>query len=141
MKELSRITRRSLDAAALPYAGLMPADRRRLASLIGILVGSGALHLIAPRPYQRIVPPGLGDARRIVYASGVVEIACAGLLAVPRTRRLGGRCAAALFVVVFPANLYAVGVMNSTAGKAAAIARLPLQLPMITAALRVAREA
>jgi hypothetical protein len=29
------------------------------------------------------VPPGLGDARRIVYANGLVEIVCAALLQLP----------------------------------------------------------
>jgi uncharacterized membrane protein len=48
---------------------------------------------------------------------------------------------AALFVGVFPANIYAVKVMGGTrVGRAAAIARLPLQWPLITAALQVARE-
>ena len=49
---------------------------------------------------------------------------------------------AALFVAVFPANLYAVKAVGSRrTAKAVAIARLPLQLPMISSALAVAREA
>jgi uncharacterized membrane protein len=63
------------------------------------------------------------------------------MLAAPRSRRLGGLASAALFVGVFPANIYAVKVMGGTrVGRAAAIARLPLQWPLITAALQVARE-
>jgi uncharacterized membrane protein len=46
-----------------------------------------------------------------------------------------------LFVGVFPANLYAVKVVGPNKTKqAAAIARLPLQWPMISNALKVARE-
>jgi uncharacterized membrane protein len=116
-------------------------DDRRLAVLIGLLGGSAVLHFILPRPYEKIVPPGFGDPRTMVYASGVAELACAGLLASPRTRRLGGLLSAGLFVGVFPANLYAVRVFGpSKLGRAAALARLPLQVPMVVAALRVARE-
>jgi uncharacterized membrane protein len=113
---------------------------RRLAGLIGLLGVSGALHLVKPKPYERIVPPQLGDARRIVLVSGVVELGCAALLVVPATRRRGALASAAVFVGVFPANLYAVATMPNKLLKAGAIARLPLQVPMITAALKVARD-
>jgi uncharacterized membrane protein len=44
-------------------------------------------------------------------------------------------------VAVFPANLYAVRAVGShRVAKAVAIARLPLQLPMISSALAVARR-
>jgi uncharacterized membrane protein len=45
-----------------------------------------------------------------------------------------------VFVGVFQANLYAVATMPNKLLKAGAIARLPLQVPMITAALKVARD-
>jgi uncharacterized membrane protein len=59
-----------------------------------------------------------------------------------RTRRIGALLSAGLFVAVFPANIYAVKVMgrSSKLAGAAAILRLPLQAPMIAAALKVARE-
>jgi uncharacterized membrane protein len=114
---------------------------RRLAGLVGLLGVSGVLHLVMPKPYEKIVPPQLGDARRIVLASGVVEIGCAALLAAPTTRRWGALASAALFVGVFPANIYAVTTIRNKFLKAGAIARLPLQVPMISAALKVARDA
>jgi uncharacterized membrane protein len=77
-----------------------------------------------------------------VLASGAAELVCAALLAAPRTRRVGGLLSAGLFIGVFPANLYAVKVVGpSTLLRAGAVARLPLQLPMITAALKVTRQA
>ena len=116
-------------------------ESRRLATLIGILGGSAVLHFAIPKPYQKIVPPGFGDPATLVYASGVAELICAGMLATPSTRRLGGLASAALFVAVFPANIYSVKVMGGTRlGRTAAILRLPLQWPLITAALRIARE-
>jgi uncharacterized membrane protein len=116
-------------------------SERRVARLTVLLGGSGVLHFLAPKPYRKIVPPSLGDPATLVRRSGIAELGCAALLAVPQTRRLGGWASAALFVAVFPANLYAVKAVGSRrAAKAVAIARLPLQLPMITSALAVARE-
>ncbi|MGO1227912.1 MAG: DoxX family protein, partial [Brachybacterium sp.] len=80
--------------------------RKTAGCLATLLGGAGILHLARPEPFDSIVPPALpGPARTYTYASGVAELGIAGLLAVPRTRRLGGIAAAALFVAVFPANL------------------------------------
>src|SRR4051812_31123436 len=117
----------------------MQPESRRVGVLMAILGGSGIVHLIAPRVYDKIVPPQFGDPRRIVYLSGVAELGCAALLADPRSRRLGGLLSAGLFVAVFPANLYAVRVMPTRLTRVGAIARLPLQVPMVTTALKVAR--
>ncbi|WP_068157975.1 DoxX family protein [Rhodococcus phenolicus] len=114
----------------------------RLASL---LLGSGTLHFVRPQPFDRIVPRALpGDARAYTYASGVAELAVGTALVVPRTRRLGGALAAALFVAVFPANIQmAVSWWRSDrmspAAKAIAGARLPLQIPLVTEAVKVWR--
>jgi uncharacterized membrane protein len=117
-------------------------DRRRLAGLIAILGGSGVLHFVAPRGYEKIVPPRLGDPASLVRQSGAAELACAAMLAMPNTRRLGGWASAALFVAVFPANVYTLKVLAPSRPKqAAALARLPLQWPMIAAAMKVARGA
>jgi uncharacterized membrane protein len=123
------------------YLEGMTSDARRLKRLMALLGVSGVLHLVKPTPYEKIVPPKFGDAHTLVLASGVAEMALAGMLAVPRSRKLAGWLSAGLFVAVFPANVYAVKVFGAHKfGRAAAIARLPLQLPMIAAALKVARE-
>jgi uncharacterized membrane protein len=49
-----------------------------LAAVVG---GSGALHLLSPGFYERLVPPFLGSPRAWVYASGFVELDCAAALA------------------------------------------------------------
>ena len=62
------------------------------------LGGMGVLHLAKPEPFDQLIPPMLpGSARAWTYGSGVAELAVAGLLAVPATRRAGGAAAAALF--------------------------------------------
>lgn len=106
-----------------------------------MLGGSGVLHLVRPRTYEWLVPPELGDARAWVLASGVAEIGTAGLLAAPRSRRWGGWAAAGLLIAFVPAHLHTLRVVpRRPLPLAVAAVRLPLQLPMIAAALRVARE-
>jgi uncharacterized membrane protein len=118
--------------------------RRRL-SLLGLTAlvgGSGALHLLLPAPYRRIVPAPLAQWRgELVAASGFAEIACAALLALPSTRRWGALATAALLVAVFPANLQmAIDGGYADAGfpannAALAWLRLPLQVPLVLWAL------
>lgn len=104
--------------------------------LAGLLATTGTLHIVAPKPFDALIPSALpGTARFWTYASGAAELGLAGLLAVPRTRRLGGTLAAAFFVAVFPGNLKAVRVVRHPVGKAVAVARLPLQIPLVTQAL------
>ena len=109
-----------------------------------MLLGIGTVHFVAPKPFDEIVPAELpGSPRFYTYASGVAELTTGALLLVPRTRRLAGLAAAALFVSVFPANINMVRLWwdKPWPMRAVAIARLPLQIPMITAALKVRRNA
>ena len=113
---------------------------RTAAGLAAALGGSGVLHLVRPRTYEWLVPPELGDARAWVHASGVAEIATAGLMAVPATRRAGGWAAAALLAAFVPAHLHTFRVLpRRPLPMAVATLRLPLQVPLVLAALRVAR--
>ncbi len=119
-------------------------SRFLLVGLCVLMGGSGMLHFVAPAPYRGIVPgPLRAQAALIVALSGVCELVCAILLAVPRTRRLGALATAALLVAVFPANVQmaldsgpAVDLMTS--GRTAiAWLRLPLQIPLILWALSI----
>ena len=113
---------------------------RTAAGLAAALGGSGVLHLVRPRTYEWLVPPELGDARAWVLASGVAEIATAGLMALPATRRVGGWAAAALLVAFVPAHLHTFRVIpRKPLPLTVAAVRLPLQVPLIRIALRVAR--
>ena len=117
--------------------------------LAGMMIGSGVLHLVAPGTYERTVPRQLPDARKVVFVSGVVELACGALLLVPATRKVGGWATVALLAAVFPANVQMMldaGTEHQAAKnvpaplfRAVALARLPMQVPMIRRALRVAR--
>ena len=88
-----------------------PAQRRRRADALarrqaGMYAVTGMLHLAVPGVYERIIPEALpGTPRQWAVWSGVAELGVAGLLAMPRTRRLGGAASAALLVGVWPGNL------------------------------------
>jgi uncharacterized membrane protein len=110
------------------------------------LVGMGILHFVAPKPFDEIIPAELpGSARFYTYASGVGEVATGALLLAPKTRRLGAVAAIALFISVFPGNVNMVRLWFKDPAKPlpmriGAIARLPLQIPMITEALKIYRS-
>ncbi|WP_241385900.1 DoxX family protein [Rhodococcus sp. CH91] len=122
-------------------------SQRSAIRLACLLLGAGVLHFVRPEPFDGIVPRALpGEARTYTYLSGAAEIAVAGALAVPRSRRLGGALAAALFLAVFPANVQMTATWLrspklSPAAKALSVARLPLQIPLVTEALKVRRAA
>lgn len=117
--------------------------RRASPYLLGaLLAGSGVSHFAATAAYAAIVPQQLPAARTLVQVSGLAELACAAGLAIPRIRRLAGWATAALFVVVFPANVQMAldrGGHSPVYG-ALVLARLPLQVPLIWWAVAVARQ-
>ncbi|WP_028645827.1 DoxX family protein [Nocardioides sp. URHA0020] len=103
---------------------------------------SGTVHLAKPEVYLPLMPSWVPAHREVILASGVAEIACAAGLAVPTTRRAAGWASVLLLLGVYPGNIKMAldsTKTRSTGFKAVSFARLPLQLPMIRAALRAAR--
>ncbi len=110
--------------------------------LAGLLAGAGVTHFVKPGFYDPIVPHALpGPARAWTYASGVAELAVAGLVARPATRRKGALAALLLFVAVYPANVQMAVEAQGTSQKAFSYARLPLQFPLFVWAWKVSRGA
>ncbi len=116
-------------------------------AVIAILGGAGIAHFVKPDFFDPIVPRWMpGSARLITYLSGAAELASAVLIARRRTRRIGGWFALATFIGVYPANIQAAldGGMKEMDppfdSAAAAWLRLPLQLPMIWLAWKIANE-
>jgi uncharacterized membrane protein len=117
----------------------MPRDAQALVAILGV---SGVLHLSRPRLYEPLMPDFVPAHRELIYLSGAAELACAAGLMGRRTRRVAGYASAALLVLVFPGNLkMADDARRSRSRRFQAIAygRLPLQWPMIRAAVRAAR--
>ncbi|MFE2377734.1 hypothetical protein [Streptomyces sp. NPDC059398] len=122
----------------------MPIADRPTTYLAALLAGAGAAHFLVPRPFDTTVPPWLpGRARTYTRVSGAVELLLAAGVAVPATRRVSARAAAGLFVAVFPANVQMAYDWRKRPAplKAAALARLPLQLPLVAWAEKVSRTA
>jgi uncharacterized membrane protein len=112
--------------------------------IAALLLGVGTTHFVAPKQFDAIIPAELpGSPRFYTYASGVAEVSIGALVLARRTRRLGALAAAALFLAVFPANINMVRLWwdKPWPMRIAALARLPLQIPMITEALKVRRNA
>jgi uncharacterized membrane protein len=112
------------------------------AALAAVLTGAGILHFAVPARYDAIVPEQLpGAARTWTQLSGAAELVIAALIAVPRTRCLGGLLAALLFVCVFPANVKMAIDWSSKPVwmRTLAYGRLPLQVPLVLWAVLVSR--
>ena len=112
--------------------------------IAALLLGVGTTHFLAPKQFDEIIPAELpGSPRLYTYVSGVAEVTIGALLLARRTRRSAALAAAALFVAVSPANINMVRLWwdKPWPMRIAALARLPLQIPMITEALKVRRNA
>ena len=114
----------------------LPLGTRLLVTAFAV---SGVAHLVRPRLFEPLVPTQLPARRALVYASGVAELACA--VGLQRRYRWAPRSAALVLLAVWPANgQHALSTQRSnrasSAEQALVWARLPLQLPMIRAALR-----
>jgi uncharacterized membrane protein len=136
------------DLHALDRTTAPPELTRDIAGLAGLFLVSGVTHLVKPDVFEPLVPRALPTRRGLVYASGVAELVCAAGLLHPRTRRAAGWASAALLLAVFPGNVQMsvnhgkrAARRDDTTAKAtfaATVARLPLQVPLIRAALRAA---
>lgn len=123
-----------------------PAVRRIRRGLAGLLTFMTVLHVLRPELFLSMIPRWVpGDRERLHDAATAAEGLSAALLWSRRTRRAGGALAAATFLGVYPANVDAAlrggyrGVPGWLGSRAAAIARLPLQVPLVWWAIRVMR--
>jgi uncharacterized membrane protein len=104
---------------------------------------SGVVHLVRPQTFEPLMPGWVPAHRKVILASGVLELVCAAGLLVPATRRAAGLASTAVLLGVFPGNIkMALDASRSRnqVFQAAAYARLPLQLPLIRGAWRTARS-
>lgn len=116
--------------------------RRTAYALCGLLTGMGVLHFAKPEPFDGLIPRDLpGSPRAWTYGSGVAELGVAALLAVPKTRRLGGRAASLLFLGVFPGNVVMAWRWRRRPAvwQLISLGRLPLQADLIRRAELVHR--
>ncbi len=106
--------------------------------MAAIFTVSGTVHLVKPEFYEAIMPGWVPAHREVILGSGAAELLLAVGLLAPATRKAAGWGSIALLMGVFPANIKmavdAVGGDN-LALTVGSLMRLPLQWPMIKAAL------
>jgi uncharacterized membrane protein len=116
--------------------------RRAPDVLAAAFTASGTVHLVRPQAFAAIMPRALPERhhKNLIYLSGLIELVCAvGLFR--RTRWAAPACVAVLGAV-FPANLQMALDAGSGRNPGAADThllawgRLPLQIPMVWAALQ-----
>ena len=101
-------------------------------------VFAGVMHFVIPRAYESIVPDYVPARRRVVYVSGVAEIAGGAGVMHPRTRRLGAWWSVATLLAVFPANVHMAlnpDRYRVPGGRLSLYLRLPVQALFIAWAL------
>jgi uncharacterized membrane protein len=103
---------------------------------------AGILHFVAPKAYERIVPPQFPRPRLLVSLSGIAEIALGIGVLFERTRNASAWGLVALLVAIFPANVYMATSDKfelpeplADVSDLALWARLPLQAVLVAWAL------
>src|ERR671916_3420590 len=97
--------------------------------LVIMFLFTGASHFTSMKyDFAAMIPAPLPDDLWVIYLSGVLEIAGAIGLLIPRTRKLAGVCLAVYLVAVFPANVYAA--LNEVPIRGAAATPLWVRVPM-----------
>jgi uncharacterized membrane protein len=103
-----------------------------------MLLFTASAHFTAMRhDLVRMIPPVFPAPMTIVYATGVLEIAGAIGLLVPRFRRVAGACLAVLFAAMFVANIHASRAGAGLGGEPPTpmLLRAPMQVLFIVIAL------
>ena len=120
----------------------MPTLRMGATGVVVAFSVSGAAHLLRPSLFRPLIPPALPGPDAWIIATGVAELTCAvGLV---RGYRWAPAATAVTLAAVWPGNWWHAIVTQRSAShpavKAAVWARLPLQVPMMRAALDPYRE-
>jgi len=110
--------------------------------LAAMFASSGIVHLVRPQAFAAIMPRALPERhhKNLIYLSGLAELVCAGGLL--RRSAWAAPASVAVLGAVFPANLQmaldAGSGRNPGAADTRLVAwgRLPLQIPMVWAALQ-----
>ena len=106
----------------------------------GFITLAGIMHFANPDFFNDIVPPRLPLSESFwTYASGVVELVVGPMLLWRRSRRWGAVAAIALFIGVYPANVYMAWDWRDEpfSKQIVSYGRLPFQFLFIWLAWRV----
>ena len=84
--------------------------------LAAFMTAAGVSHFAVPKFYERIVPKWVGHEEAVVRWSGVAEVVCGGLVAVPRTKRLGAWLSVIVLNGLITLPLSLAGILNIQQG-------------------------
>ena len=77
-------------------------------ALVIMFLFTGVSHFTSMKyDFAAMIPAPLPNELWVIYLTGVLEIAGAIGLLIPRTRKLAGVCLVLLLIALFPANVYA----------------------------------
>lgn len=105
--------------------------------LIGAFTLSGAVHLAKPDVFYSLIPPALGSPLAWTVASGILELICA--IALYRRTWWAPYLTTAALATVWVGNwwmAYDLIDAGNTVALVIAVARLPLQIPLLIWAWR-----
>ena len=92
-------------------------------------------HLVKTQGMLEMLPTWIPYRRLIIYATGLLELAIAVALFIPSLQLRAAKLAIGVFIVFFPANIYAallgVGLGGHQWGAIYLLIRAPLQLILI----------
>lgn len=124
-------------------------NRKRIGLWSGVFLAAGTLHLVKPEVFDSLVPTQLpGTQRQWTLASGVAELGLGASIAAtaarPNLATTVAPLTAAFLVAVLPGNIQmAINFLRSKrttqTQKAIAVARVPLQIPMIYSVLQIGK--
>ena len=110
--------------------------------LVAAFTVSGVTHLVRPETFEPLMPAAqTSSAMPLPRMTSRCAGSQAGILH-PRTRKAAGWASAALLVAVFPGNVKMATdaqKTHNTTYQRTTLARLPMQVPLIRAALKAAR--
>jgi len=104
---------------------------------------AGITHFANPVFFDDIVPPWLPPSERFwTYISGLAEIAIGVAVLMPKYRKIGALASVALFIAVYPANIFMVWDWRdrTAAEQVVSWVRLPFQFVFIWIALLAAEQ-
>lgn len=118
-------------------AGRTVADVHLLGCIgIALVFGfTGMGHFMLTEPMAKMLPPWVPGRIPLVYATGVLEIAAALAVLIPRLRKLVGWGLIAMLILFLPVNIYAainrIEMGGHEWGPIYLLIRVPLQLILI----------
>ncbi|GAB3112762.1 hypothetical protein G8770_18675 [Aestuariicella hydrocarbonica] len=92
-------------------------------------------HVVKTDAMVTMLPPWVPMREALIYTTGLLELVIGLALWVPRWQRAAAKCAIAVFILFFPANVYAalnsIGLGGHQWGPVYLFIRAPLQLLLI----------